>query len=79
MAKNAKDGGTGTSAPDEKFTEESTGVAVRQGDITKRQQNILQAKVGIPDQTLHSHLRYNRLPNVSEPVSSHAKWRITPK
>ena len=46
-----------------------------QGDIMKRQQNNLQAEAGIPDQTLHSHLKYNRRPNVSEPVSLHAKWR----
>lgn len=75
MAKNAKDGGTGTQAPDEKFTEESRGIAMSQGDIMKRQQNNLQAEAGIPDQTLHSHLKYNRRPNVSEPVSLHAKWR----
>lgn len=75
MAKNAKDGGTGTSAADEKLTEESRGVAMRQGDIMKRRQNILQAEAGIPHQTLHSHLKYNRLPDVSEPVSLHAKWR----
>ena len=35
-AKNAKDGGTGTYVPDEKFVEESRGIVMRQGDVVRR-------------------------------------------
>ena len=64
---------------DEKFTEESRGTAVRQGDVMKRQQNILQAEAGIPDQTLHSRLKHKWVKSLSRVWLFETLWTVAPR
>lgn len=58
VAKNAEDGGTGTSLHDETSIEELRGTVMRPCDVVMRQQNTLQAEAGIPGHTLRCRLKF---------------------